>query len=369
MSKDNIIDKQTVYELKKEIKHQQQEIKKQKQIIQKLENNQSSSSNHVKEEKEKVNTVTEKSYKSQKTINKSIEDEIKDLKLKNEILMVDQVGLRQLEQYIFKNIKKIDEKEKELDKKEERTELDIRSLKDERRALKNQINENVTKLDYKIKCNICNFQTDYQFLSNDGRSNARCPKCGSLERHRGLIYYLKNTTDIVEHRNEVLLQSPPKAVFDKLNQRTNIVVYGVDPYETTYGADYVMELEELTFGDDKFDYIISIHVLEHVLDDQKALNEIYRVLKPGGTALIMLPINEYLEKTIDQPDIINTLDLQKKYYKDEKHLRYYGKDIEEKIIESGLIIKNKDYLKQLSNKVRKTHRILPDLLYECTKEE
>lgn len=130
-----------------------------------------------------------------------------------------------------------------------------------------------------------------------------------------------------------------------------------------------MELEELTFGDDKFDYIISIHVLEHVLDDQKALNEIYRVLKPGGTALIMLPINEYLEKTIDQPDIINTLDLQKKYYKDEKHLRYYGKDIEEKIIESGLIIKNKDYLKQLSNKVRKTHRILPDLLYECTKEE
>lgn len=112
MSKDNIIDKQTVYELKKEIKHQQQEIKKQKQIIQKLENNQSSSSNHVKEEKEKVNTVTEKSYKSQKTINKSIEDEIKDLKLKNEILMVDQVGLRQLEQYIFKNIKKIDEKKK-----------------------------------------------------------------------------------------------------------------------------------------------------------------------------------------------------------------------------------------------------------------
>ncbi len=41
--------------------------------------------------------------------------------------------------------------------------------------------------------------------------------------------------------------------------------------------------------DDAFDCVICVHVLEHIRDDRRALDEIARILRPGGTALIMVP--------------------------------------------------------------------------------
>ncbi len=45
----------------------------------------------------------------------------------------------------------------------------------------------------------------------------------------------------------------------------------------------------LPFPDDTFDRIIASEVLEHVTDDQLALHELFRVLKPGGTLAATVP--------------------------------------------------------------------------------
>ena len=45
----------------------------------------------------------------------------------------------------------------------------------------------------------------------------------------------------------------------------------------------------MPFGDGTFDRVIAAEILEHVLDDQRAMNELARVLRPGGLAAITVP--------------------------------------------------------------------------------
>ncbi len=51
--------------------------------------------------------------------------------------------------------------------------------------------------------------------------------------------------------------------------------------------------EKLPFPDDYFDLVLSHEVLEHVQDDQQAINEILRVLKPGGRLILFVPNRGY----------------------------------------------------------------------------
>jgi ubiquinone/menaquinone biosynthesis C-methylase UbiE len=51
--------------------------------------------------------------------------------------------------------------------------------------------------------------------------------------------------------------------------------------------------EKLPFPDNYFDLVLSHEVLEHVQDDQQAVNEIIRVLKPGGRLILFVPNRGY----------------------------------------------------------------------------
>jgi SAM-dependent methyltransferase len=46
---------------------------------------------------------------------------------------------------------------------------------------------------------------------------------------------------------------------------------------------------DLPFSSESFDFVLATDVIEHVQDDMAALKEIYRVLRPGGYALISVP--------------------------------------------------------------------------------
>jgi ubiquinone/menaquinone biosynthesis C-methylase UbiE len=64
---------------------------------------------------------------------------------------------------------------------------------------------------------------------------------------------------------------------------------GDDPRLTIMQGDAT----NLPFADDSFDYVVCSEVLEHLPDDDAAAREIYRVLKPGGTAIITVPHTDY----------------------------------------------------------------------------
>jgi SAM-dependent methyltransferase len=132
------------------------------------------------------------------------------------------------------------------------------------------------------------------------RKHARCPNCGALERHR--LQYLvlqevlkeKNTSDLR------MLHVAPEAFFREFFSRR----FGL--YETAdlkmKGADHIVDIQHLPFDSNTYDFVYASHVLEHVPDDEKAISEIRRILKPNGMAILPVPI--YSGKTVEfsEPD-------------------------------------------------------------------
>jgi SAM-dependent methyltransferase len=113
--------------------------------------------------------------------------------------------------------------------------------------------------------------------------------------------------------------------------------YSMDK-ESTLSNEFDMQADitALPFADEKFDVIICSHVLEHVEDDTKALSELHRVLKVDGWVLLQTPFDEWRANTLKHV-AINTPELRKKHYWQEDHVRLYGRDIFQRMLESGFL--------------------------------
>jgi SAM-dependent methyltransferase len=65
------------------------------------------------------------------------------------------------------------------------------------------------------------------------------------------------------------------------------------------GVDHRVDLQNLPFEDATYDFVFAFHVLEHIPDDKRAIREIRRIIKPGGIAVLPVPV--VCEKTIEYP--------------------------------------------------------------------
>ena len=130
------------------------------------------------------------------------------------------------------------------------------------------------------------------------RKHARCPNCTALERHRIQFVVLHEVLRDRKTAHLKMLHFAPEPFFREFfSQR-----FG--QYETAdlkmKGVDHNVDLQHLPFGDKTYDFVFASHVLEHIPDDQKAISEIRRILKPNGIAILPVPI--YSEKTIEYPE-------------------------------------------------------------------
>ena len=165
------------------------------------------------------------------------------------------------------------------------------------------------------------------------RPNARCPKCGSLERHRALYYLLQHMD---WHREGMrVLHFAPEPIFNKLfSSFKDIDYWPVDLNPNMRGVKKAVDITNITFDDDSFDLIMCTHVLEHIPDEKKALSELHRVLKPKtGIAFLNVPMFN-MPKTLEKPEY-NTPELRLKYYGQEDHVRAYGLDYPQHLREAG----------------------------------
>ena len=96
------------------------------------------------------------------------------------------------------------------------------------------------------------------------------------------------------------------------------------------------DVSKLPFGDESFDAAICTHVLEHIIDDRGALAEIYRVLKPGGSAVISAPIR--LDQLTDEDVSINDPEERARRFGEPGHFRWYGKDFFDRLGMAGFSI-------------------------------
>lgn len=169
--------------------------------------------------------------------------------------------------------------------------------------------------------------------------NTQCPYCKSHERHRAQWLYYNEYTGLFQGRGSTVLHCEPEEIFfRKLYRNEGVDYYPVDKCEeyTVDGErmrDYV-DLTELPYEDDKFDYILCNHVLEHIPDEKRALSELKRVLKPEGVAFLSVPIDFERANTLENP-AYNTYVLRLKYYGQCDHVRLYGRDFQKRLENAG----------------------------------
>ena len=145
----------------------------------------------------------------------------------------------------------------------------------------------VTKQGSNHECVICDFKaSDWVQLPNN---DLLCPNCGSLARDRRLWQILKE--QYIKSNIQILDFSPSRPLFRKWKKEKNVNHIASD-LSGDFMADVAYDITQIVEKENTFDLIICYHILEHVIDDVKAMSELYRVLKPNGTVLIQTPFKE-----------------------------------------------------------------------------
>lgn len=185
-----------------------------------------------------------------------------------------------------------------------------------------------------VICPICRKRLNH-FLSFKGRANAKCPYCGSLERHRFLYIILEKMTDIFLYKlgNEpysILHVSPEECLAERIKSPNGTYYKSIDLENGK--ALYQMDISCLRFLDNTFKYIICSHVLEHVKNDMLALKELHRVLHPDGKLFIMVPITS---STTFENHYITEPHLRRQAFGQEDHVRRYGLDFVDRVKSMG----------------------------------
>lgn len=229
----------------------------------------------------------------------------------------------------------------------------------------------------KVHCVICKSEfTKFRSYGVDVRNNAFCPNCGSLERHRLLWRYLKERTKLFDSDISLnVLHFAPENFFYKMfdgPERFNYVPCDIEPEIYNYkGKTEVLKLDitKLELEDNRFDFILCNHVLEHIVDDHKAMKELWRVMKPGGFGIFQVPMEYNLENTYEDFSITSPEE-RLIAFKQNNHVRLYGLDYKDRLKKAGFEVVLDDFVKTFSDdEVFKYGFDNRELIYKCVKPE
>ncbi len=156
--------------------------------------------------------------------------------------------------------------------------------------------------------------------------NFSCPRCGSFDRERHLVLYMKHSGLFESIDGSSVLHFAPERHLSRLiTERGPRHYVRGDLFPTS--PDYLrLDIQALPFESETFDLVIANHVLEHVEDDLRALAEIGRVLVPNGAAILQTPFSSKLQQTWSDSGI-DSDSARLQAYGQEDHVRLYGKDI------------------------------------------
>ncbi len=224
------------------------------------------------------------------------------------------------------------------------------------------------------ECNCCGTKLPF-FVPFNRRLQGQCPKCASLERTRLICYYFEHYTEMFSKNNKLLHFAPEIGLHKIFSSHNNIDYYPVDIDENR-PIRMNVNMCDIPFKDNTFDYIFASHVLEHILDDKKAMSELFRVVKSsddGGKVFLMVPIFFNLEETFENPEY-NTDELRLKYFGQEDHVRKYACDFVDRLKDVGFnvtrfnsrMVEKDIRLKYGFSNLDKEHDM--DIIFICEKE-
>jgi SAM-dependent methyltransferase len=190
------------------------------------------------------------------------------------------------------------------------------------------------------------FRTFLPYGYSKQRENVLSPSTLSLERHRLLWLYLLNETSFFTSKIKLLHFAPEQAFYKRFKKLKNIN-YTTTDIESPL-ADVKADICNLPFKDNEFDVILFNHVLEHIKDDQKAMQELSRVMKLGGMGIFQIPQDMRREFTFEDDSITDEKE-RAKVFGQYDHVRVYGRDYFEKLRKVGFNVKEVDYISTLSD--------------------
>jgi SAM-dependent methyltransferase len=178
-----------------------------------------------------------------------------------------------------------------------------------------------------------------------------CPLCWASDRDRLYSLYLKkhleNYTLTNKNHFRIVDFAPSQSLSYFIRKTLNNILPNKYEYKTAdlmmTGVDDQVDLTNLNiYEDNSFDFFICSHVLEHIPDDRKAMQELYRILKHGGEGIAMVPLLIDMEEIDEDPTVTDIGERWRRFGQDD-HVRMYSKKaFLSRLEETGFIVKQLD---------------------------
>jgi SAM-dependent methyltransferase len=193
-----------------------------------------------------------------------------------------------------------------------------------------------------FQCNICNKKLRKFILLEDG--DRLCPFCGSLSRTRRLwnmlnVGYLKEGICILDF-------SPSRDLYRVLKNTPDIDYISTD-ISGDFLSDFQYDITDINAKSDKYDLLICYHVLEHIDNDNQAMEEIFRVLKKGGACIIQTPFKE--GDIYEYPSVKEEQE-RLKHFGQRDHVRIYSVNgLKDRLVKCGFQVAIKQFTEPENN--------------------
>ena len=192
------------------------------------------------------------------------------------------------------------------------------------------------------------------------RKNGLCPWCNSIDKERLVYLYLQNKTDLFETAGPALrlLHMAPEERLGKRIRALPRVRY-VSGDITPGRAMQVVDLTKIAYPDASFDVIMCSHVLEHIPEDRKAMQELYRVLAPGGYAILQVPISLTRVETWEDPTIEDPAERERMFGQSD-HVRIYGADYVTRLEGAGFSVERWSAVQEFGEEFARRYGLNPE---------
>ncbi len=198
------------------------------------------------------------------------------------------------------------------------------------------------------------------------RQGAICPACTAMERHRMLMLFIMRDTPLPRQPMRVLYLAPEPGIQQQLSSWRHLDYVSAD-LSSPIAMEH-FDIQHIPYSKASFDAIFCAHVLAHVLDDRRALAELYRVLRPGGTLYLLDWPDAQLPQTLEATPPLSASARALRFGQADRWRRY-GRDFVARIEAAGFVVREMAFAERLSHEERKRYGIRTDeRIYLCQKE-
>lgn len=218
-----------------------------------------------------------------------------------------------------------------------------------------------------VECPVCGatFSKFLPYGRLTSRDNALCPNCLALERHRLMYLYLKEKTNFFTQNHKLLHVAPEYCFIDRFEKLPNIEYITADIESPL--AKVKMDLHNIPFEANTFDVVFCNHVMEHVDDYHRCMQEIYRVLKPKGWAIIQSPQDWTKATTFEDPTITDPKERERVFWQND-HLRLFGRDYGQVLAKAGFTVTEDRFVQEMPKSKSERYALpLEEIVYYCEK--